>query len=303
MAQGAQGPSSSHLIRWSALIVIALVIGASLVYLQADSVLALWSGRFAHPHSLFPMRPGLAAIACAAAALVGFCAVMLRPRGSRGKSYDYLAGLLACFMLLAAAYVIAVVRNWPTAPHVLVAAMWIVAAAMFLVAARGAPRYHSQWLRIPFSVTFAVTTLLLLAMLALATASPRLAALPQWLRDDVEVVALGLAGILAAVAALRYHDYVFPAVLGAFVAGIPFASGTRTLALAMWGFSGGMLLLAIVAAILIARDPRESMPGRRRYRGDEPPAPSPMPGRRRNRARAKTGLRRYLIEADSLMRL
>ena len=267
MAQSIVGPSASTLTRWSALIIIALGISALLVYLQSIDVLARWSAAVDHSGTLFPPRLGLPAITLASVALLAFCVVMVRPRRSRAQPYDRLSRLLAFFVLIAAAYVIAIVRGWPVAPSVLVAAAWVVSGIMFVVAAHAAPLHHSLWLRFPFSVTFAVVTLLLLEALAGTGVSPRLADLPLWLRGESAVIALGVAAFAGAVAALRYHDFVVPIALGAFVALLPLVGTTRTLAIAMWTFGAGMLLLAVLAAVLLGRDPRDRKPIRRRDRG------------------------------------
>ncbi|MCC6193970.1 MAG: hypothetical protein IT518_05820 [Burkholderiales bacterium] len=303
MAQSIEGPSASTLTRWTALIVIALGAGALLVYLQGVGVVARWSVSLVHPDSLFPPRVALPAIAIAGVLLLAFCGVMVRPRRSGGKPYDRLSLLLALFVLLAASYTIAVVRGWAVVPSVLVASAWIAAGAMFVVAARAAPLHHSLWLRVPFSVTFALVTLLLLEALVAAAGSPRFAALPSWLHREFTVIALGLAAVAGAVAALRYHDWLYPFTLGAFVALLPAVETTRTLAIAMWTFGAGMLLLAVLAGMLLVRDPRGPRPSRRRDHGYVTEIPAKM-GKRRGRHRARAESRRYLLEADSsLMRL
>lgn len=302
MAQMLEGPSASTLTRWSALIVIALGIGTLLVYLQGASLFARWSAPLAHAGTLFPPRLGVPAVAFAAGMLFAFCVVMLRPLRRRARPYDRLSLLLAAFVLVAVAYVIAVERGWAMVPSALVAAAWAVSGIMLVVAARAAPLHHSLWLRLPFSIAFAVVTLLLLEVLAAAVASPRFAGLPAWLRRDFALCALGFGALVAAVVALRYHDYVYPLVLGAFIAWLPFAGATPVSPVALWIFGAGMLVLAIAAAFLLARDPRERQPARRRDRAyvDEVPRKSAKRRGRRNEGDS----RRYLLEADSsLMRL
>lgn len=305
MTQITDGPSASALTRWTALIVIALGIGALLVYLQRASILALWSAPLTHADTLFAPRPGLAAMAVAAAALIVFCAAMLRPLRRRSKPYDRLSLLLAGFVLVAATHLIAIVRGWPIVSFALLGTAWILAGVMFVVAARAAPLHHSLWLRLPFSITFALVSLLLLEVLASATASPRLADLPPWLRREAAVVALGLLALVAVVVVAYYHDWIYPIALAVFVAALPLGGTTRTVALAMWTFSAGMLLLAILAAVLLARDPRERQPVRRRAREYATTiAPVKKGRKRRGHQPADADSRRYLLEADSsLMRL
>jgi len=308
LAYSSQNPSTSTFIRWAALIAMSMGIAFLVVYLPERNFFAAWSAGLLHADSLFPPRLGTIVIGVASMALVAYCAVMVRPRRRPRKHYDLFTLPLTIFVFLGIGYAIAVVNARAVFALALLCAAWIAAASMFILAARLAPLRQSLWLRVPFSMALAVVTLLLLESLVGALGSPRLAGLPWWLRQDIAGPALYLAAIVGGVVAVRYHDVVFPLVIAAFALCLPFAERPLSpwLTTASLTLGVGMLVVAALAAIAVARDPREPRIVSHRYRS-LPSKIEDLPPKKRKRVKRKAPIdaeeRRYLLDPDSsLMR-
>ena len=309
MAYSSQNPSASTLSRWAALIAIGIGVAFLVVYLPERDFFAAWAVRLMHVDSLFPPRLGKIAVAIAGVALLAYCVVMVRPRRRPAKHYDLFTLPLTAMVFLGIGYAVAIVKGVSIVALALLIVAWISAAVMFVLAARIAPLRHSLWLRVPFSTALAVVSLLLVESILATLGSPRLAGLPLWLRQDVAGPALYLVAVFGGVIALRYHDVVLPLVVAAFALCLPFADGPVSpwFATASLTLGAGMLVVAALAAIAVARDPREPRIVSHRYRSPPSKIADLPPKRKERRAKhnAHVGAqeRRYLIDPDSsLMR-
>ncbi len=209
---------------------------------------------------LVPRGIPLAAAIAVAISFVIFYAVILWPRRRQPPVYDRLVLPMAASAFVVSAWDVAVRHGAVGFSLAMIGVLAALAAAMFVVAARVSPRERSGWLRVPFSLHFALATLVFTGALT----DPSLAA--RWLpqlslaRDDLACAALALVVVVGGVVALRYHEFVYPSVMSALLLTVPFAASGResNVALAMYQASAGLAVLAVLAAIASARDLREA---------------------------------------------
>ncbi len=255
-----EGPSTSTLLRWSTLILIGANLGFINVYGRITDPLMPGALALVLQGNVFvPRGIALAAASAVAVSFILFYAVILWPRRRQPPVYDRLALPIAASAFVVSALDVAIRNGADAFSLALIGGLAALAAAMFVVAARVSPRQRSGWLRVPFSLHFALTTLVFVGALT----DPSLAA--RWLPqlslapEDLTCAALVLVVVVGGAVALRYHEFVYPSVMSAILLTVPFVASGReaNVALAMYQASAGLAIVAVLAAIASARDMRE----------------------------------------------
>ena len=292
MAGNTGPPSSSTMRRWTTLVVVA----ATIAFIADYSILSespTITEVVAEYGNMF-VPAGFAQAICAAilVAFMLFYFDALWPRRHRIRVYDKLVIPLAMTSVLASSWIVAFRQKEIGLAAALVAASVALGAVMFVRVASVSPSQHSSWLRVPFSLYFSAMTIGLLV------------AVTQWLNarglltefavtpDQVAITFLAIAAATGGFVALRYSDFVYPAVI---------ALGTSAMFIAQRTYNPhiaadalivcvGMLVVVVLAAVTLARQPRRD--------------PKAVPSRRRARAARKEQDEWYLIDGNSsIMRL
>ena len=292
MAGNTGPPSSSTMRRWTTLVVVA----ANIAFVADYSILSespTITEVVAEYGNMF-VPAGFAQAVCAAilVAFLLFYFDALWPRRHRIRVYDKLVIPLAMTSVLASSWIVAFRQKEIGLAAALVAASFALAAVMFVRVASVSPSQHSSWLRVPFSLYFGAMTIALLV------------AVTQWLNarglltgtavmpDQVAIAFLAIVAATGGFVALRYSDFVYPAVI---------ALGTGAMFIAQRTYNPhiaadalivcvGMLVVVVLAAVTLARQPRRD--------------PKAVPSRRRARAARKEQDEWYLIDGNSsIMRL
>jgi hypothetical protein len=267
------------MLRWTALIVIEASLGFIATYAALSTSATISEALAAYGNAFVPA--GFAKAACVAilGGFLIFFLAALRPRRHRTRIYDRLVIPLALTSVLAAGWVIAFRHEEIGLSFALITSITVLAGAMFAQVAAVSPGKHSSWMRVPFSLHFGAMTL---ALLVTAT---------QWLNasglltgtvvdsTDVASAFLAFAAASGGLVALRYSDFVYPAVITAGLGSMFIAqrSYDPDVAAAALIACAGMLVVASLAAVTLARRPgrhlahkasRGSAPYRRRTKDD-----------------------------------
>ena len=237
---------------------------------------------------------GFARAICAAilVAFMLFYFDALWPRRHRIRVYDKLVIPLAMTSVLAPSWIVAFRQKEIGLAAALVAASFALSAAMFVRVTSVSPSQHSSWLRVPFSLHFGAMTIALLV------------AVTQWLNaggllteiavmpDQVAIAFLAIAAAAAGFVALRYSDFVYPAVIASGASAMFIVQRTYNPHIAADALivSVGMLLVVVLAAVTLTRQPRRD--------------PKVVASRRRAKAARRAQDEWYLIDGNSsIMRL
>ena len=257
MAFNSGTPSSSTFLRWTALIVVEASLGFIAVYSTLSTSATITELVIEYGNTLVPV--GFAKAICVAilVAFLLFFLAALWPRRHRKRVYDKLVIPLALTSILAASWVVAFRHEAIGLSVALIAASVALGGVMFVRVASVSPGKYSRWLRVPFSLYLGAMTIALLV------------AVTQWLNasgvltgsvvatHDVASAFLAIATASGGFVALRYRDFVYPAVITAglgsmFIAQrvyLPDVAGTALIACA------GMLVVAVLAAVALAKQP------------------------------------------------
>ncbi len=189
-------------------------------------------------------------------------AAALRPRRRRIRIYDRLVIPIALASVLAACWTVAFRHNAVGLSVGLLAAGLIVGWVMFARVAAVSPGKHSRWLLVPFSLyTGAMTVALLVAVLLWLDAEGILGGIGA--RDDATTAFFVVAAAAGAFVALRYRDFVYPAVIASAMGSIFVAQrGSDPLAQPALIACAGMLAVAGLAAVALARRAGRNPAGR-----------------------------------------
>jgi translocator protein len=293
MAGNTGAPSSSTMLRWASLVVVAANVAFVADYSILSESATIREVVTEYGNMLVPT--GFAQAICAAilVAFMLFYFDALWPRRHRIRVYDKLVVPLAMTSVVASSWIVAFRQKEIGLAAALVAASFALAAVMFVRVASVSPSQHSSWLRVPFSLHFGAMTIALLV------------AVTQWLNarglltetavqpDYTAIAFLATAAATAGFVALRYSDFVYPAVI---------ASGAAAMFIAQRNYNPhvaadalivcvGMLVVVVLAAVMLARQPRRD--------------PTAVPSRRRAKvARRAQDEGWYLIDGhSSIMRL
>ena len=142
---------------------------------------------------------------------------------------------------------------------------------MFARVASASPSRHSPWLRVPFSLYFGAMTIALLITLTQWLNASGLLARTNMVADDVATAFLAIAAAMGGYVALRYNDFVYPAVITSGVGAMFIAQRTYdpNVAADALAVGIGMLVVAGLAAVALAHQPRrdpKAGPSHRRAR-------------------------------------
>jgi translocator protein len=292
MAGNTAPPSSSTMRRWTTLVVVA----ANIAFVADYSILSespTITEVVAEYGKMF-VPAGFAQAICAAilVAFMLFYFDALWPRRHRIRVYDKLVIPLAMTSVLASSWIVAFRQKEIGLAAALVAASFALSAVMFVRVTSVSPSQHSSWLRVPFSLHFGAMTIALLV------------AVTQWLNaggllteiavmpDQVAIAFLAIAAAAAGFVALRYSDFVYPAVIASGASAMFIVQRTYNPHIAADALivSVGMLLVVVLAAVTLTRQPRRD--------------PKVVASRRRAKAARRAQDEWYLIDGNSsIMRL
>ena len=258
MANTSGTPSSSTLLRWTALIVVAANVAFIVVYTKVGEPPMIAEAMAEYGYTFVPANFVKAMCAVLVAAILCFYVVALWPSRRRRRIYDALVTPLAGASVLASFWIVAAKNLEIGLSMALIAASVALGAAMFARVASESPSRHSLWLRVPFSLHFgAMTIALLVALAQWMNAGGRLAA-NTLAPDELTATFLAIAVLAGGYVALRYGDFVYPAVIAWGTGAIFVAQRAQDpyVAAAALTVCVGMLAVAGLAAMKQARTPR-----------------------------------------------
>lgn len=261
MARNTGAPRPSTMLRWTTLVVVAANVGFVADYSALGESQTVAEVLAEYGNMIVPVA---FAKAIGAAVLVAFLLFYLDavwPRRTRVRVYDKLVVPLAVTSVLVSIWIVAFRHKALGLSTALVAASFVLATVMFVRAAAASPSQYSAWLRVPFSLHFgAMTIALLVAATRFLNASGLAVQIAAVLPTDVATASLAIAGATGAFVALCYRDVVYPAVIAsgagaAFITQRAHSAHLSTVALAV---CLGMLVVAVLAAVALVRQPRRN---------------------------------------------
>jgi hypothetical protein len=258
MAGNTGTPSPLTMLRWATLVVVAANIAFVADYSVLGESPTITEVLAEYGNMVVPA--GFAKAICVAilAAFLLFYFDALWPRRHRIRVYDRLVIPLALTSLLASSWIVAFRQKEIGLSAALIAASVALAGVMFVRVASVSPSQHSGWLRVPFSLHFGAMTIALLVTVTQWLNASRLFTGTAVVPDDVAAAFLAIAVAAGGFVALRYSDFVYPAVI---------ASGAGAMFIAQRAYNPhvaahalivcvGMLVVVVVAAIALTRQPR-----------------------------------------------
>lgn len=271
MSDTAGAPSTSTLLRWTTLIVTAANVAFIAVYAGPGESPTIAEVAAAYGNTFVPAGFVKAISAPMLVAFVTFYLVALWPSNRRRKVYDALVVPLAATSVLASIWVVAFRNETIGLSAAAVAASFVLGGVMFARVASASPSRHSPWLRVPFSLYFGAMTIALLITLTQWLNASGLLARTNMVADDVATAFLAIAAAMGGYVALRYNDFVYPAVITSGVGAMFIAQRTYdpNVAADALAVGIGMLVVAGLAAVALAHQPRrdpKAGPSHRRAR-------------------------------------
>ena len=261
MSHASGAPSSSTLLRWTTLIVVAANIAFLVVYSRIGEAPTLAETMAEYGYTFVPASFVKAMSAILVVAMLGFYMVALWPSRRRRRIYTALVAPLAGASVLVSFWIIAAKNREIGLSMALIAAGVALGAAMFARAASESPSRHSLWLRVPFSLYFgAMTVALLIALAQWMNAGGRFAT-NVLAPDELTAAFLAIAVLAGGYVALRYSEFVYPAVI-AWGTGAIFVAQRALdpyVAAAALAVCIGMLAVAGLAVATQARTPRSDV--------------------------------------------
>jgi hypothetical protein len=246
------------MLRWATLVVVA----ANIAFVADYSVLgeSPTIAEVVAEYGNMVVPAGFAKAICAAilVAFLLFYFDALWPRRHRIRVYDRLVIPLALTSLLASSWIVAFRQKEIGLSVALIAATVALAGVMFVRVASVSPSQHSGWLRVPFSLHFGAMTIALLVVVTQWLNASGLFMGTAVVPDDVATAFLAIAAAAGGFVALRYSDFVYPAVI---------ASGAGAMFIAQRAYNPhvaahalivcvGMLIVVVFAAVALTRQPR-----------------------------------------------
>jgi hypothetical protein len=262
MADVAGIPSSSALLRWATLVIIAANLAFIADYNTLGASPTITDVAAVYGNAFMPVgfAKALGVAILGAFLLFYFDALWPRPRRHRIVIYDKLVIPLALTSLLVSSWVVAFRHEEIGLSAVLTGACVVLGSVMFVRVASVSPGKHSGWLRVPFSLHFGAMTLGFLV------------AVTQWLEasgvlgtvavpGDVAAAFLAIATVAGGFVALRYKDLVYPAVIACgagamFIAQRQYDPYNPNVAVDALIVCLGMLVVVVLAAVALAKQPR-----------------------------------------------
>lgn len=251
-------PSPLTVLRWTTLVVVAANIAFVVDYSALGESPTIAEVVAEYGNLVVPA--GFAKVICVAilVAFLLFYVDALWPRRHRIRVYDRLVVPLALTSVLASCWLVAFRQEEIALSAALVAASFALGGVMFARVASVSPSQHSGWLRVPFSLHFgAMTIALLVAVTQWLHASGLLMGTPV-VQDDVATAFLAIAVVAGGFVALRYSDFVYPAVIASgagatFISQRTYNPHFATFALIVFV---GMFVVVVLAAVALAQQPR-----------------------------------------------
>lgn len=286
-------PFSSQVLRWTAFLVVAASLGFIADYSELSRSATITEVAAEYSDALVPAALAKALCATILVAHLAFFFAVLWPRRHRVRVYDKLVIPLALTSLLAASWVVAFRHKEMGLSLAIVAASAVLGGVMFARAASVSPRRRFLWLRVPFSLHFGAMTIALFIALTQWLNATNLLAGTVVAPENLATAFLAIVAALGGFVALRYSDVVYPAVIASGTGAMFLAQHAhhRDVAVAALIVCVGMLVVAALAALALARQPRRGAAGK-------------ASGRPAKVARRAKDERWYLIEAStSIMRL
>jgi len=146
----------------------------------------------------------------------------------------------------------------------LIAASVTLGGVMFVRVASASPSRHSHWLRVPFSLYFGAMTIALLVSLVQWSNASGLLKGATVAPDDVATLFLSVAAATGGFVALRYSDFVYPAVIASGVGAMFIERRAYDPGIAADAFTVcvGMLVVVGLAAVALSNQPRRDPEGK-----------------------------------------
>jgi hypothetical protein len=257
------------MLRWATLVVVA----ANIAFVADYSVLgeSPTIAEVVAEYGNMVVPAGFAKAICAAilVAFLLFYFDALWPRRHRIRVYDRLVIPLALTSLLASSWIVAFRQKEIGLSVALIAATVALAGVMFVRVASVSPSQHSGWLRVPFSLHFGAMTIALLLVVIQWLNASGLFTGTAVVPDDVATAFLAIAAAAGGFVALRYSDFVYPAVIASGAGAMFIAQRTYNPHVAAHALivCVGMLIVVVFAAVALTRQPRrdpKSVASRRR---------------------------------------
>jgi hypothetical protein len=261
-------PSSSTLLRWTTLVFVAANLAFIVVYSSLSEAPTITDVVADFGNTFVP--GGFAKAICIAilvAFLFFYCAA-LWPQKHRNRVYDKLVVPLALTSVLASSWFVAIRHEAVGLSAALIAAGVALAAIMFVRVASVSPGKHSRWLRVPFSLHFGAMTIALLVAMTQWLNVSGLLARTAMAPDDVATAFLAIAAATGSFIAVRYSDFIYPAVITSGVGAMFIAQRTQDPGVAADALivCAGMLVVVGLAAVALAHKPRGDPKGRTSHR-------------------------------------
>jgi translocator protein len=254
----ASAPSFSTILGWATLVVIALNMAFIADYNTLGEAPTITEVAAEYGLAFVPLGFAKALGAALVGAFLFFYFAALWPRRRRVPIYSKFVIPLALTSVLAAGWIVAFRHEEIGLSTTLVAASVFLGGVMFVRAAAASPGQHSGWLRVPFSLHFAAMTIaVLVAVTQWLNASGLLAETPV-APEDLASAFLMLATTLGGLVALRYNDFVYPAVIASGAGAMFIATRSYDLHIAVEALTVcvGMLAVVVLAAVALAWQPQ-----------------------------------------------
>ena len=269
MAGNTGARSTSTRLRWASLVVVAANLAFMVDYSTLGESPSIAEVVAEYGNMFVPA--GFAKAICLAllVAFLLFYFDVLWPRRHRVRVYDKLVIPLALTSVLASSWLVAFRQKEILLATALIAASLAVGGVMFARAASVTPSQHSSWLRVPFSLHFGAMTIAFLVAVTQWLSASGLLTQTALDPDYVAIAFLAIAAATGGFVALRYNDFVYPAVIASGAGAMFIAQRTYTPHVAADALivCVGMLVVVVLAAVMLARQPRRdptAVPSRRR---------------------------------------
>jgi hypothetical protein len=262
MTDIAGAPSSSTMLRWTTLILIAANMAFVAVYSSLGESPTFAEVVAEYRNALVPAAFAKAIGAAMLIAFLFFYVAALWPSRHRSRVYDRLVIPLALASVLASGWIVAFRHAQVGLCAALIAASVALGGVMFVRVASASPSRHSHWLRVPFSLYFGAMSIALLATLAQWSTASGLLEGAAVAPDDMATVLLCIAAAMGGFVALRYSDFVYPAVIASSLGAMFVAQRANYPDIAADALTVciGMLVVVGLAAVALANQPRR-LPG------------------------------------------
>ena len=263
MAAMTGDPSPKTMLRWTTLLVVLANIGFVVDYASLSESPTIAEVMAEYENTVVPAQFAKAMCVAILLAFLLFYLDALWPRKRRKLVYDELVVPLALTSVLASCWIVAFRHKEIGLCAALVVASVALGRVMFMRIALVSPGQHSGWLRVPFSLHFGAVNLALLVAVTQWLNARGLLAETAVVPDDVASALLAIAAATGGFVALRYRDFVYPAVIAAGAGATFIAQRTYNPHVAIDALIAcvGMLVVVVLAAAALTQQPRRDPRG------------------------------------------